>query len=60
MTGMDESPTGAATDAGVPEPRRLEPDELHCCRRCGREACRCPSLEDAPYGSLPGEPGYVP
>lgn len=43
-----------------PEPRRLEDDELHRCRRCGHEACRCPSLEDAPYGSLAGEPGYVP
>lgn len=40
-------------------PRRLEPDELHSCRRCGFEACRCPSLEDVPYGETAGEPGYV-
>lgn len=47
-------------DAGRPEPRQLEPDELESCRRCGFESCRCPSLEDVPYGEMPGEPGYVP
>lgn len=56
MTATGHSRAASAS----PEPRRLEGDELHSCRRCGHEACRCPSLDDAPYGSLAGEPGYVP
>ncbi len=57
---MGRDVTGPEMHADATDPRRLDPDELDGCRRCGRESCRCPSLEDAPYGSLPGEPGYVP
>lgn len=31
-------------------------DYFDPCPRCGKQSCRCPSLDERPY--LPGEQGY--
>lgn len=37
--------------------RRLDHDDDRC-PNCRQTACICPSLEEVPYGHMPGEPGY--